>query len=72
MGFLSQKTETHIYLIMHFCSGGDLSLYIKKRGKLPTLELPGGRPGEYYPHPKEGGLAEEVIRSFLGQLGESE
>lgn len=66
------KNEHHIYLIMEFCSGGDLSIYIKKRGKLPTLEY---RPYEgadltFWPHPEEGGLDDRVTRSFLGQLGE--
>lgn len=65
---------------MAFCSGGDLSIYIKKRGKLPTLDFPkllpdGSRPlrdagGEmgFWPHPEEGGLDAAVTRCFLGQL----
>ncbi|GAA5961702.1 hypothetical protein JCM21900_000638 [Sporobolomyces salmonicolor] len=74
------KTDTHIYLIMDFCSAGDLSLYIRKRGDLPSLEasnhglLEKGRGRELdptkvlYPHPKEGGLNETIVRCFLGQL----
>lgn len=79
--FPSQKTDTHIYLIMDFCSAGDLSVYIRKRGDLPSLTasnqglLPDTRRKELdpnrvlYPHPKEGGLNETIVRCFLGQLG---
>ncbi|BGP25284.1 Serine/threonine-protein kinase [Rhodotorula toruloides] len=74
------KTDSHIYLIMDFCSAGDLSLYIRKRGDLPSLTasnqglLPdsrgtaGGPEKVLYPHPKEGGLNEAIVRCFLGQL----
>ncbi|GAA6042868.1 hypothetical protein JCM8097_007200 [Rhodosporidiobolus ruineniae] len=76
------KTDTHIYLIMDFCSAGDLSIYIRKRGDLPSLTasnqglLPdAARRKEpldpsrvLYPHPKEGGLNETIVRCFLGQL----
>lgn len=64
---------------MDYCSGGDLSVYIKKRGRIPTLdyvprgsELSAGGSGktQYWPHPDEGGLDEVVVRCFLGQLGE--
>jgi serine/threonine-protein kinase ULK/ATG1 len=60
---------------MAFCSGGDLSIYIKKRGRLPTLDFPrvvqdGTTKGEmgFWPHPDEGGLDAVVTRCFLGQL----
>lgn len=77
-----QKTDTHIYLIMDFCSAGDLSLYIRKRGDLPSLtasnagllpDSPARKPSDkvLYPHPKEGGLNETIVRCFLGQLGAS-
>ncbi|GAA6003097.1 hypothetical protein JCM10207_001987 [Rhodosporidiobolus poonsookiae] len=74
------KTDTHIYLIMDYCSAGDLSIYIRKRGDLPSLTasnaglLPDARRKEVdptrvlYPHPKEGGLNETIVRCFLGQL----
>ncbi|WWD20429.1 serine/threonine-protein kinase ATG1 [Kwoniella shandongensis] len=74
------KNDTHIYLVMEFCSGSDLSIYIKQRGKLPTLDFvprPGSslakiKPNDegkiFWPHPASGGLDEKVIRSFLGQL----
>jgi serine/threonine-protein kinase ULK/ATG1 len=72
----SQKNEHFIYLIMDFCSGGDLSIYIRKRGKLASLDYhqpdPTGRTqGQmtFYPHPPVGGLADFVVRNFLGQLG---
>lgn len=72
-----QKNDHHIYLIMAFSSGGDLSIYIKKRGRLPTLDfprlLPDGTKGEmgFWPHPDEGGLDASVTRCFLGQLSGS-
>ena len=56
---------------MEYCSGGDLTNYIKKRGRVETLEYipePGAAP-QYYSHPRTGGLAEIVVRSFLRQLG---
>lgn len=70
-----QKTNTHIHLITSYCSGGDLSCYIKKRGQVPTLEYwPSGVEGvgapAFYKHPDSGGLDQNVVRSFSGQLGE--
>ncbi|KAF5352277.1 hypothetical protein D9758_011942 [Tetrapyrgos nigripes] len=62
--------EHYIYLVMEFCSGGDLTNYIKKRGRVESLEYipsPGAAP-RYYPHPATGGLDEIVVRSFLRQL----
>ena len=65
---------------MEFCSGSDLSVYIKNRGKTPTLDFvprPGmtGSSSEggkvWWPHPEHGGIDERVTRCFLGQLGES-
>ncbi|WRT69818.1 serine/threonine-protein kinase ATG1 [Kwoniella shivajii] len=77
------KNDTHIYLVMEICSGSDLSIYIKNRGKLETLDfIP--RPGSslahldrkedgkiFWPHPSTGGLDEKVTRSFLGQLAQA-
>ncbi|TFY79857.1 hypothetical protein EWM64_g4154 [Hericium alpestre] len=63
------RAERNIYLIMEYCSGGDLAGYLKKRGRVETLEYvpsPGAAP-QYYPHPRVG-LAEIVVRSFLRQL----
>ncbi|KAH8087209.1 kinase-like domain-containing protein, partial [Cristinia sonorae] len=45
--------ERNVYLIIEFCAGGDLSNYIKKRGRVEGLD---------------GGLNEIVVRSFLRQL----
>lgn len=68
---------------MPFCSAGDLSQYIRKRGSVPALTasnqglLPAATIEEIggeslrrvlYPHPEEGGLNETVVRCFLGQL----
>ena len=64
---------------MAFCSAGDLSIYIRKRGDLAALtasnqgllpEVKVEAIGKIvYPHPKEGGLNETIVRHFLGQLG---
>lgn len=58
---------------MEFCAGGDLTNYIKKRGRVEGLQyIPSpGAPPQYYPHPPTGGLDEIVVRSFLRQLGKS-
>lgn len=61
---------------MEYCTGSDLSVYIKNKGRIPTLDyIPRGAPSDadkiFYPHPVSGGIAERVTRCFLGQLGES-
>ncbi|KAF5351469.1 hypothetical protein D9757_012058 [Collybiopsis confluens] len=64
------QSQRNIYLVMEYCSGGDLTNYMKKRGRVETLEYipsPGAAP-QYYPHPRTGGLDETCIRSFLRQL----
>ncbi|KAH8827130.1 other/ULK/ULK protein kinase [Flagelloscypha sp. PMI_526] len=65
------RAEHHIYLIIEYCAGGDLTHYIKRRGRVDGLEyIPSpGQPLQYYPHPARGGLATLVVRSFLRQLG---
>jgi hypothetical protein len=79
---------------MAYCSAGDLSVYIKQKGRVVGLssssshqsssssrrdqkgkgrvqdDAGAGEEEELYPHPKEGGLNEVVVRCFLGQLGE--
>jgi serine/threonine-protein kinase ULK/ATG1 len=69
-----QRTDRNIYLIMEYCAGGDLTNYIKKRGRVESLEyIPSeGAAPQYYPHPRTGGLDEIVVRSFLRQLGVSD
>ncbi|KAG8761945.1 Serine/threonine-protein kinase [Ceratobasidium sp. 423] len=62
------KAHKHIYLIMEFCSGGDLSSYIKHRGRIAALHTPTSPMPTYLPHPKVGGLSDSVVRSFIGQL----
>ena len=69
---VSQRAERNIYLIMEYCSGGDLTNYIKKRGRVENLQYAPfeGAALQYYPHPRTGGLDEIIVRSFLRQLGE--
>lgn len=71
--FPDQKAEKHVYIVMDYCSGGDLSQYIRARGKIETLEYvpePGAAP-IYFPHPKSGGLDQRVVRSLLLQLADA-
>lgn len=70
----AQKTDTHIYIVMAFCSSGDLSQYIRRRGlsasiarNFPSTAAP---LNERFPNPREGGLNEVIVRCFLGQLSE--
>ncbi|PWN29201.1 Pkinase-domain-containing protein [Jaminaea rosea] len=73
------KTDSHIYLVMHFSAGGDLSQYIRKKGQLANLD--DHEPAssltmsksfldatKRWPHPSDGGLNDAVVRSFLEQL----
>ncbi|KAG0301132.1 Serine/threonine-protein kinase [Dissophora globulifera] len=53
-----KETESHIHLVMEYCSQGDLSQYIKRRGDGPPS----------LPAPPGGGLHETVVRHFLKQL----
>ncbi|KAG8801507.1 Serine/threonine-protein kinase, partial [Serendipita sp. 400] len=56
---------------MEDCTGGDLSGYIKRRGRVESLRYipePGAAP-IYYPHPRTGGLDIVAVRSFLRQMG---
>ncbi|KAI8886647.1 Pkinase-domain-containing protein [Backusella circina FSU 941] len=51
-----QKTNSHIYLVMEYCSMGDLSNYIKKIRTNKALKS------------RAGGLPERTVRHFLKQL----
>ncbi|CDH54575.1 serine threonine protein kinase [Lichtheimia corymbifera JMRC:FSU:9682] len=51
-----QKTEGHIYLVMEYCSMGDLAQYIKRK-----------RPSKG----TRGGLSEHFVRHFLKQLADA-
>ncbi len=37
-----KKSKVHIFLVLEFCAGGDLSKFIKRRGRLPEV-FPVGR-----------------------------
>lgn len=56
---------------MEDCTGGDLSGYLKCRGRVEGFQyIP--EPGTdltYYPHPLSGGLDVVAVRSFLRQMG---
>jgi len=68
-----QKAEKHVYIAMDYCSGGDLSQYIKARGRVESLQYvpePGAAP-IHFPHPKSGGLDERVVKSLLLQLADA-
>lgn len=56
---------------MEYCAGGDLSQYIKRRGRIEGLQYAPGpdAPVIFYPHPRSGGLEERCVRCFLRQLG---
>ncbi|KAM3581837.1 Serine/threonine-protein kinase [Umbelopsis sp. WA50703] len=51
-----QKTDTHIHLVMEYCSLGDLSQYIKRKK------------GKHVSRGPAGGLSEDIVRHFLKQL----
>ncbi|EIW71440.1 hypothetical protein TREMEDRAFT_67767 [Tremella mesenterica DSM 1558] len=77
------KSDTHVYLVMEYCTGSDLSLYLKKRGRIPTLDfvprpgswLPTANASEdgkiFWPHPPTGALDERITRSFAGQIAQA-
>ncbi|KAJ3163242.1 Serine/threonine-protein kinase [Geranomyces michiganensis] len=60
------STEKHIHLIMEYCSLGDLSQYIKRKGLVAGFT---GDAGAWNPLSGPwGGLNEIVVRHFLRQL----
>ncbi|GJJ14702.1 hypothetical protein Clacol_008969 [Clathrus columnatus] len=67
---VSKHSPSHIHLIMEYCAGGDLSYYIKHRGRVEGLQYSPSpdAPVQFYPHPRSGGLAERCVRCFLRQL----
>lgn len=67
-------TDEHIHLIMEFCPGGDLSMYIRQHGDVapwngdPATNPLAAAQRAKFPHPAYGGLNEHMVRSFLAQL----
>lgn len=63
-----QQTSTHFFLVMEYCSLGDLSFFFRKRqdisNSLPLISSMFQR----YPSPPGGGLNEHLARHFLKQL----
>ncbi|CAG8618112.1 7813_t:CDS:10 [Ambispora leptoticha] len=57
-----QKSDAHIHLIMEYCSMGDLSNYIKRRGDMNNKNAVAGTTMS------SGGLNEYVVLHFLKQL----
>ncbi|EFP85907.2 ULK/ULK protein kinase [Puccinia graminis f. sp. tritici CRL 75-36-700-3] len=64
------SNNDYIFLIMQYCSQGDLSVYIKTQAKLIKQQQQ-PQPHQPFPHPQDGGLNEWIIRSFLGQLADA-
>ncbi|KAJ3127456.1 Serine/threonine-protein kinase [Nowakowskiella sp. JEL0407] len=56
------KTDKHIHLLMEYCSMGDLSAFIKKKGKIPGVTNPEIYAGHW------GGLSDVIVRHFLKQI----
>lgn len=68
VGLIDKKeSNSHIHLVMEFCSLGDLSYFIKKRDTLANHEVVKDMMIKY-PNPRVGGLNEVVARHFLKQL----
>ncbi|CAB5377712.1 unnamed protein product [Rhizophagus irregularis] len=61
-----KKSDTHIHLIMEFCSMGDLSNYIKRRGDVSSIATTDSSAPPL--KPTTNGLNEYVVRHFLLQL----
>jgi len=67
-------TDEHIHLIMEYCPGGDLSLYIRHHGDVapwdgdPAINPLAAAQRAKFPHPEDGGLHDAMVRSFLAQL----
>ncbi|KAJ2721389.1 Serine/threonine-protein kinase [Coemansia sp. Benny D115] len=53
------KSRNHIHLIMEYCALGDLASYMRKRRDHPALRN------------EHGGLALDIVRSFVRQLGQA-
>ncbi|KAI8848826.1 hypothetical protein BC829DRAFT_393120 [Chytridium lagenaria] len=73
------KTEKHIHLVMEYCSMGDLSVYIKRKGMVMVNDGSGTMQPSQLPPPitdpslnpiagSWGGLNEFVVRHYLKQL----
>ncbi|KAJ3297327.1 Serine/threonine-protein kinase [Rhizoclosmatium sp. JEL0117] len=63
------KTDKHIHLIMDFCSLGDLSQYIKKKGAVLPYAAPKDTPLPTVNLSSPwGGINEAIVRHFLAQL----
>lgn len=63
-----QKTPAYIFLIMEYCSLGDLSYFLKKRHALSQSMPLVASMFQRYPSPPSGGCHEELARHFLTQL----
>jgi len=62
------KNDKYIYIVMEYCSVGDLSVIIKKRDKLESLHPCLEPLIKTYPHVPGSGLHEVVARHFMKQL----
>lgn len=63
-----QKTATHFFLIMEYCSLGDLSFFFRKRHEISNSLPLIASMFQRYPSTSEHGLHEDLARHFLKQL----
>lgn len=63
-----RETSSHFFLVMEYCSLGDLSYFIRKRDKISESLPLAASLFERYPSPPGGGLHEDLARHFMRQL----
>lgn len=63
-----QQTNSHFYLIMEYCSLGDLSFFFRKRKELINSHPLIASLFQRYPPAPDNGLHEDLARHFLKQL----
>lgn len=64
----SEKTSAHFFLVMEYCSLGDLSFFFRKRHEISNSLPLVASMFERYPSTSDNGLHEHLARHFLMQL----